>query len=1164
MRRIRKNTRGQFVIIAALFIAVLPLSLAASIHGINLNRQELRYQPVQELILGVTSDLERALSHALSIASQRYYYSNRSASEAQAAANMGQQYISKWVRSAITAYSNLGLRITTQPSHDSFNFQSWTTTMGMSSVVADFNLDVDAYGFQGWVGRSAKYATLRILSEQVSMPSFERTITFQIEQSALSEDQGVPIPNLTNVQVGSIITGNNRIQGNVSGLTYLGGGKYRATFTPKVTGHTIGIFLTAITPEDNIIVSVERYDATTVELKSQEQNLNTQNLGNITLAGTDYTLPRNLPINAGSYGIRYTPSNSSYQFLNWTTTGLISVDDSDSWATTATIDGNGTITAFYRLVTQEMAFVAMDSREHNNFTRHLGTVTLNSTSYSPLPATSPPIQTGNYMIQYTPAPNCFFLRWETSGDVVIQNGNSNPTGLRVLGNGTATAVYYSQQELQNATVGFASSEDNGVSANLGKIRFNSTLFTLPNSTSAQNIVYPLEFQPAVGYVFLNWTTTGSVTVSNQFSILTNAIVDGDGEIKAFYIAPSPPSPVVLNLDSAQDNGATRSLGSITFDSTNYGLPAQITGLTTGSYPLHFEPANESYAFVMWEFSGEVIASDYYSSSTTVLVIGDGNITAVYGSQPPTFLEYSLSLESREEASSSTNLGNITLGATVFSLPNTVPVFNGTYLLRYTPVEGYVFVNWTTTENVLVQDVNSAVTVVIVRGNGSITAFYRGADVTFSSREWNDISFNLGTIRLNSSNLTLPAYERGLVAGSYAIQYLPPSGGYSFLRWETSGDVVVTQPLSSATVLAVFGNGNATAIYSFTPPPPLTVTVSLSSQEKTSASINLGTIRLGDNLFGLPNTTTIQSGAYVLEYAPAVGYVFLNWTTTGNISVQDPFSALTTVTLNGSGTIKAFYSDFTITLSSKDWNNTSTNLGRITLGSTSYLLPRTLTGLAGVDYQLMYSPLNSSYVFLWWESSGDAVVWNGTSSNTTVTIFGNGELTAVYQASSGPPPPPPGDWSTLYVDTKYQLLPGFMWSGRNGHLPSRASTGNDKQEAVMTSVPVPTLYLAQLVNVTAYIRPVPPGSAKEVYLEVGFTYEGHYYRLGDGTFLANARGEYFLMIDISHGEFTSEFGMGVLPEGSVISLKVIVTFYVPPNGFFFLYYGPSDPSRIDLF
>jgi hypothetical protein len=228
------------------------------------------------------------------------------------------------------------------------------------------------------------------------------------------------------------------------------------------------------------------------------------------------------------------------------------------------------------------------------------------------------------------------------------------------------------------------------------------------------------------------------------------------------------------------------------------------------------------------------------------------------------------------------------------------------------------------------------------------------------------------------------------------------------------------------------------------------------------------------------------------------------------------------------------------------------------------LPRTLTGLAGVDYQLVYSPLNSSYVFLWWESSGDAVVWNGTSSNTTVTIFGNGELTAVYQASSGPPPPPPGDWSTLYVDTKYQLLPGFMWSGRNGHLPSRASTGNDKQEAIMNSVPVPTLYLAQLVNVTAYIRPVPPGSAKDVYMELGFTYGGHYYKLGDGTFLANARGEYFLMIDISHGEFTQEFGMGVLPEGSVVSLKVIVTFYVPPNGFFFLYYGPSDPSRIDLF
>jgi len=171
---------------------------------------------------------------------------------------------------------------------------------------------------------------------------------------------------------------------------------------------------------------------------------------------------------------------------------------------------------------------------------------------------------------------------------------------------------------------------------------------------------------------------------------------------------------------------------------------------------------------------------------------------------------------------------------------------------------------------------------------------------------------------------------------------------------------------------------------------------------------------------------------------------------------------------------------------------------------------------------------------------------------------------VYGLASQPPPPYVGDWSVLYVDTKYKLMPGFMWSGKNGHLPSRASTGNDKQEAEMVSPSTPTLYLAQLVNVTAYIRPVPQGSAKDVYLELGFNYSGQYYKLGHGTFAANSQGMYQLTIDITYGNFTQQYGVGVIPEGSIIILKSVVTFYIPPNGFFFVYYGPSDPSRIELF
>ena len=117
---------------------------------------------------------------------------------------------------------------------------------------------------------------------------------------------------------------------------------------------------------------------------------------------------------------------------------------------------------------------------------------------------------------------------------------------------------------------------------------------------------------------------------------------------------------------------------------------------------------------------------------------------------------------------------------------------------------------------------------------------------------------------------------------------------------------------------------------------------------------------------------------------------------------------------------------------------------------------------------------------------------------------------------------------------------------------------------MTSPQTPIIYLAKILNVTVWVRPVPPNSAKDVYLELGFNYGGQYYKLGDGTFPANSLGMYGLSIDIEHGSFTEEYGVGVIPQGSTVVLKVIVTFYVPPNGFFFLYYGPSSPSRVELF
>jgi len=340
------------------------------------------------------------------------------------------------------------------------------------------------------------------------------------------------------------------------------------------------------------------------------------------------------------------------------------------------------------------------------------------------------------------------------------------------------------------------------------------------------------------------------------------------------------------------------------------------------------------------------------------------------------------------------------------------------------------------------------------------------------------------------------------------------------------------------------------------------TATLQSLEATGASQNIGTMQLGATVFTLPNSTTLPTGTYLLEYNPTAGYQFFNWTVTGSIIVQNLTAQTTNVTVNGNGTIRAFYRGCIVNLSSRHWQNSSYNLGTIAFGVVNYSLPGTLIGLPQTDYFLQYIPLNSSYVFQWWEQSGNVIPWNFTSNSTILTVYGDGNITAVYALITEPQPPFMGECNTLYVDKGPMLVPPFMWSLKSSHIPSWASTGADKQEVVVYSPPVPTIYLARYLNITAYVGIDPPWNAESLYLEFGYNYSGQYYLLGNGTFPISSDGVYRMTIDSLLGEYPGE--VGVIPEGSICKFWVVVTFYRQPWGTFKLYYGPNQPSRVELY
>ncbi|MCJ7506414.1 hypothetical protein MUP05_08120, partial [Candidatus Bathyarchaeota archaeon] len=146
----------------------------------------------------------------------------------------------------------------------------------------------------------------------------------------------------------------------------------------------------------------------------------------------------------------------------------------------------------------------------------------------------------------------------------------------------------------------------------------------------------------------------------------------------------------------------------------------------------------------------------------------------------------------------------------------------------------------------------------------------------------------------------------------------------------------------------------------------------------------------------------SAGEYPLIYSPASGYTFDKWETDGGVSVSSLTSASTTLTVTGSGTLRAVYKTvFTIHLTSKHDNAASDNRGSMTIDGVAFSsLPADVTKSAG-EYPLIYSPA-SGYTFDKWETDGGVSVSSLTSASTTLTVTAHGTLRARYRSASALP------------------------------------------------------------------------------------------------------------------------------------------------------------------
>jgi hypothetical protein len=69
----------------------------------------------------------------------------------------------------------------------------------------------------------------------------------------------------------------------------------------------------------------------------------------------------------------------------------------------------------------------------------------------------------------------------------------------------------------------------------GTITFDGSTYSNGQSTTKYDGDYSVSANPAFYFVFDHWSTTGGVSVANQYSQSTTATVNGDGSIKAWFI-----------------------------------------------------------------------------------------------------------------------------------------------------------------------------------------------------------------------------------------------------------------------------------------------------------------------------------------------------------------------------------------------------------------------------------------------------------------------------------------------------------------------------------------------------------------------------------------------------------------------------------------------------
>jgi hypothetical protein len=136
----------------------------------------------------------------------------------------------------------------------------------------------------------------------------------------------------------------------------------------------------------------------------------------------------------------------------------------------------------------------------------------------------------------------------------------------------------------------------------------------------------------------------------------------------------------------------------------------------------------------------------------------------------------------------------------------------------------------------------------------------------------------------------------------------PDSTFILQNWLPTGAVSVSNPYTASTTATVNGDGSLTANFAYK--RVLRIASGTGGSVSYSSSYGSGTVSSGQSAnFQVPSSAQVS-----LTANPESLHVFQTWSTSGSVSVSDPYTASTTATVNGDGGVTAGFATFQLQVS----------------------------------------------------------------------------------------------------------------------------------------------------------------------------------------------------------------------------------------------------------